>query len=92
MPEALLRPQLNAGLEAAQQSYETTRLAKEQEIENLAASLEKGIEAQNRAYRQSVADVETAALARGMGREQLHAAKPGEPGGRAGQSGAAADG
>ena len=66
--EALLRPQLNAGLEAAQQSYETTRLAKEQEIENLAASLQKGIEAQNRAYRQSVADVETAALARGMGR------------------------
>lgn len=66
--EALLKPQLNAGLEAAQQSYETTKLQKEQEIENLAASLQKGIEEQNRAYRQSVADVETAALSRGMGR------------------------
>ena len=66
--EALLRPQLNAGLEAAQQSYETTKLSKEQEIENLAASLQKGIEEQNRAYQQSMADVETAALSRGMGR------------------------
>lgn len=66
--ENLLRPQLNAGLEASQQQYETTELAKKQEIENLAAALSKGIEEQNRAYRQSMADVETAALARGMGR------------------------
>lgn len=66
--ENLLRPQLNAGIEAAQQNYETTKLSKEQEIENLAAELAKGIEQQNRAYRQSMADVETAALARGMGR------------------------
>ena len=65
--ENLLRPQLNAGLEAAQQ-YETTELAKKQEIENLAAALSRSIEEQNRAYRQSMADVETAALARGMGR------------------------
>lgn len=66
--ENLLRPQLNAGLEASQQQYETTELAKKQEIENLAAALSKSIEEQNRAYRQSMADVETAALARGMGR------------------------
>ena len=66
--ENLLRPQLSAGLEAAQQQYETTKLSKEQEIENLAAQLAKGIEQQNRAYRQSMADVETAALSRGMGR------------------------
>lgn len=66
--ESLLRPQLNAGLEAAQQQYEAMELAKTQEIENLAAQLAKGIEQQNRAYRQSMADVETAALARGMGR------------------------
>lgn len=66
--EALLRPQLNANLEAAQHSYETTKLQKEQEIENLATSLQKGIAEQNRAYRRSVANVETAALSRGMGR------------------------
>ena len=66
--ENLLRPQLNAGLEAAQQGFETTKLSKEQEIENLAAELAKGIEQQNKAYRQSMANVETAALARGMGR------------------------
>lgn len=66
--EALLKPQLNAGIEAAQQAHETTKLAKEQEIENLAAQLAKGIEEQNKAYRQSMANVETAALARGMGR------------------------
>lgn len=66
--ENLLRPQLNAGIEASQQNFETTKLSKEQEIENLAAQLAKGIEEQNRAYRQSMADVETAALARGMGR------------------------
>ena len=66
--EALLRPQLNAGIEAAQQEYESTKLAKEQEIENLAASLAKSVEQQQSAYRQSIADVETAALSRGMGR------------------------
>jgi hypothetical protein len=66
--ENLLRPQLNAGLEASRQQHEATELAKQQEIENLAVELAKGIEQQNRAYRQSVANVETAALARGMGR------------------------
>ena len=66
--ENLLRPQLNAGLEASQQTYETTKLAKEQEIENLAASLAKAIEGQQGAYKQSMANVETAAMSRGMGR------------------------
>lgn len=66
--ENLLRPQLNAGLEASQQNYETTKLSKEQEIENLAANLTRSIDEQNAAYRRSAANVETAALNRGMGR------------------------
>ena len=66
--ENLLRPVLNAGLESAQQSYEATKLGKEQEIENLAATLARSIAEQQNAYRQSAANVETAALARGMGR------------------------
>lgn len=66
--ENLLRPVLNAGLESAQQSYETTKLGKEQEIENLAATLARSIAEQQNAYRQSAANVETAALSRGMGR------------------------
>lgn len=66
--ENLLRPVLNAGLESAQQSYETTKLGKEQEIENLAATLARSISEQQNAYRQSMANVETAALSRGMGR------------------------
>lgn len=66
--ENLLRPQLNAGLEEAQQNYETTKLSKEQEIENLAANLTRSIDEQNAAYRKSAANVETAALNRGMGR------------------------
>lgn len=66
--ENLLRPQLNAELEASQQAYETGKLSREQEIENLAASLTRSIDEQKSAYRRSMADVETAALARGMGR------------------------
>ena len=66
--ENLLRPQLNAGLEEAQQNYETTKLSKEQEIKNLAANLTRSIDEQNAAYRRSAANVETAALNRGMGR------------------------
>lgn len=66
--ENLLRPALNAGLEGAQQSYEATKLGKEQEIENLAATLTRSIAEQQNAYRQSMANVETAALSRGMGR------------------------
>ena len=62
--ENLLRPQLNAGLEEAQQNYETTKLSKEQEIANLTRSIDE----QNAAYRRSAANVETAALNRGMGR------------------------
>lgn len=64
----LLKPQLSAGLEAAEQQYATTELAKKQEIENLAAALAKGIEEQENAYGKSMANVQTAALARGMGR------------------------
>ena len=66
--ENLLRPQLNAGLEEAQQNYETTKLSKEQEIANIAANLTRSIDEQNAAYRRSAANVETAALNRGMGR------------------------
>lgn len=64
----LLGPQLNAGLEAAQQEYETAKLAREQEIEDIAAALGRSIDEQEKAYRRSAADVETTALARGMGR------------------------
>ena len=66
--ENLLRPQLNAALEESRQNYETTKLAKEQEIENLARNLTRSIDEQNSAYRKSAANVETAALNRGMGR------------------------
>ena len=66
--ENLLRPQLNAALEESRQNYETTKLSKEQELENLAASLTRAIDEQNTAYRKSAANVETAALGRGMGR------------------------
>ena len=66
--ENLLRPQLNAALEESRQNYETTKLAKEQEIANLAANLTRSIDEQNSAYRKSAANVETAALNRGMGR------------------------
>ena len=64
----LLRPQNNAALEESRQNYETTKLSKEQELENLAASLTRAIDEQNTAYRKSAANVETAALSRGMGR------------------------
>lgn len=66
--QKLLLPQKNAQAEASRQQYETTRLSKEQEIEELAAELERSIAAQNGAYRQSAAQVETEALKRGMGR------------------------
>ncbi len=66
--ENLLLPQKNAQMEASRQQYETTRLSKEQEIESLAAELERSIVAQSSAYRQNAAQVETEALKRGMGR------------------------
>ena len=66
--EGLLRPQLNAALEASQHEYETAKLAREQEIENLAVSLASAIAAQQGAYSQAMADTQNAALARGMGR------------------------
>lgn len=64
----LLRPQRDAQIEAAQQKYETDKLLGEQEIEDLAAQLSRSIEDQRRSYAKSAADVQTAALARGMGR------------------------
>ena len=64
----LLNPQKNAAIEASQQNYETTQLAKQQEIENLAASLSRAIAEQEGAYERSIANVENAAIARGMGR------------------------
>jgi len=66
--ENLLRPQLSAGLEAVQQQYDTAKLAKEQEIARLSDALQKGIREQEGAYGRSMANVQTAALARGMGR------------------------
>ena len=64
----LMEPQKNAALEAAEQSYAATELAKRQEIDNLAAALARSIEEQESAYGKSMAQVETGALARGMGR------------------------
>ena len=66
--QSLLQPQRDAELEAAQQKYETAKLLGEQEIEDLAAELARSIDEQKRSYAQSAADVQTAALARGMGR------------------------
>lgn len=66
--ENLLAPQLSAELEAAQQKYDTAKLTGEQEIESLASELARSISAQKRSYAQSAADVQTASLARGMGR------------------------
>lgn len=66
--ENLLAPVLHAQLEESQQEYEAARLGREQEIENLAQLLGRDIAAQNAAYRQGRADIETDALARGMGR------------------------
>ena len=66
--ENLLAPQLNAGIEASQQAYETTKLGKEQEIENLTASLVRSIAEQQTANAKAKAELETAALSRGMGR------------------------
>lgn len=66
--ENLLRPQRDAQMEAARQKYETARMQGEQEIEDLAADLARSIDEQKRSYAQSAADVQTAALARGMGR------------------------
>lgn len=64
----LLKPQLNAGIEAARQQYETEELASRQEIEDISAALARDVKAQERAYGKSMAAVQTAALARGMGR------------------------
>lgn len=64
----LLAPQHSAELEAAQQKYDAAKLTGEQEIESLASELARSISAQKSSHAQSAADVQTAALARGMGR------------------------
>lgn len=66
--ESLLKPVLNAELEAAQQEFDTAKLSREQEIENLATQLAEAIDQQNKTYAQSGASLETSALQRGMGR------------------------
>lgn len=66
--EALLAPQRNAAIEAAQQNYDATKLGYEQEMENLAVQLADSIAKQQQSYAQNVAGLETSALARGMGR------------------------
>lgn len=66
--ENLLLPQLNAGLEAAQQAYDTQALSTKQQQDELAAQLQLAIQNQQTAYQQNMADVQNAALARGMGR------------------------
>ncbi|MDO5300434.1 MAG: hypothetical protein Q4F18_13470, partial [Clostridia bacterium] len=64
----LLEPVVNAEKEASQQQYETAKLSREQEIEDLVRALDRSIQEQNDAYGRSTADIETRALARGMGR------------------------
>ena len=66
--ENLLRPQLNAGLESAQQQYDTAALSTQQQKDDLAYQLQRAIEEQQKSYQQNMADVQNAALARGMGR------------------------
>lgn len=66
--ENLLKPVLNANLEAAQHEFDTAKLSREQEIENLAVQLAQAIDKQNQSYTQNRANLENAALARGMGR------------------------
>ena len=66
--ENLLKPVLNAEMEASQQQYDATELAKKQEIENIAAALTRSIEEQQTAYDKNAAALQTAAQARGMGR------------------------
>ena len=73
MDVAAFEPKLTETMKArifdeALKGAKTSALAKEQEIENLAATLSRSIAEQQNAYRQSAANVETAALSRGMGR------------------------
>lgn len=66
--ENLLRPTLEAELEASQQKYDTARQGREQEIESLSAALARSLADQERIHARSMAGVQTAALGRGMGR------------------------
>ena len=66
--ESLLAPIRNAELEAAQQTYDASKLGYEQEMENLAVQLADAINKQQQSYGKSIAGLETSALARGMGR------------------------
>ena len=53
---------------AAEQSRDTANLSLQQQKDDLATQLAKSIQEQNDAYNTSIANVETAALNRGMGR------------------------
>lgn len=64
----LLEPVLHAQKEQSRRQAEAARLSGEQEIEELAKALERDVGMQQSAYKTSRADVETDALARGMGR------------------------
>ena len=66
--ESLLSPIRNAELEAAQQTYDASKLGFEQEMENLAVQLADAINKQEQSYGKNLAGLETSALARGMGR------------------------
>ena len=66
--ESLLVPIRNAELEAAQQTYDASKLGYEQEMENLAVQLAEAITKQQQSYGQSIAGLQTDALSRGMGR------------------------
>lgn len=64
----LLEPVLHAEKEQSRRQAEAARLSGEQEIEDLAKALERDVSMQQSAYKTSRANVETDALARGMGR------------------------
>lgn len=61
-------PIYNAETEAARQKQQATDLGLQQQIESLLAGGERQLNQQNAAYDQSRANIETGALARGMGR------------------------
>lgn len=64
----LFLPEYNAQVEAAKQEQAATDLGLAQQIENLIAAAGRQVDQQNAAFNQSRADIETGALARGMGR------------------------
>lgn len=61
-------PAYNAEVEAARQAQATKDLTYAQQLESLAGAYGKNVDAQNAAFDQSRASLETGAMARGMGR------------------------